>query len=186
MKLHLWCFLGLWFDFLHPSVQNAVADQDSSRCPAQSSSPSNAVILSATGRVGSSNLLEMLGSHHSIRDIGEIFISSRFRSSKLPPNYMSPHDSPASSSMKQRLISHIKRSFSSNTAAQSSIVNLASVKFWHAWENVSEILMTMTWFLLGFVPPLHGLVNKNECLLLYFCVQGVHIQWMMKQLQSCG
>jgi hypothetical protein len=101
------------------------------------SSVHNAVILSVTGRVGSSNLLSMLGSHPQIKDLGEIFISSMFHSKKLPPNYNSPIKSPASSAMKQRLMSHIKKSFLPSNEVP-KVHRLASIKFWHAWENVSN------------------------------------------------
>ena len=122
----------------------------------------NAVILSATGRVGSSNLLSMLGSHQYIQDIGEIFIASRFRSQKLPPNINSPKNSPASSAVKQRIISHIKQSLlpkggnkfrgkeTSVSSSTSLVHRLASVKFWHAWEN------------------------------------GVGVGWMVRHLRACG
>lgn len=98
----------------------------------------NAVILSATGRVGSSNLLSMLGSHPYIRDIGEIFIASKFHSLKLAPNINSPKTSPASPAARQRIIAHIKKSLlpSDTSVSPAMFVHrLASVKFWHAWEN---------------------------------------------------
>ena len=121
---------------------------------------SNVVILSATGRVGSSNLLSMLGSHPHIDDLGEIFIAARFRSQKLSPNINSPKKAPASSTQKQRIATHIRKSFSSGqhvhnsrnekSSLSSTIHRLASVKFWHAWEN------------------------------------GVSVSWMVRHLQSCG
>jgi hypothetical protein len=109
----------------------------------------NAVILSATGRVGSSNLLSMLGSHKSIQDVGEIFISSKFHSQKLPPDASSPKLSPASAVMKQRIVAHIRQSLlpkkritpASASASLEGVlsvrrISVASVKFWHAWELV--------------------------------------------------
>jgi hypothetical protein len=171
-----WCFL----QFLTLSMAILCAqdtrgggkhEEDLCSCPhtpAVSSTASqeftyNAVILSATGRVGSSNLLAMLGSHPNIKDTGEIFIASSFRSQNLPPNIHSPVTSPASKATKRRIISHIKDSLLPNyrkgnkdtgTTGASSLSpklhRLASVKFWHAWAN------------------------------------GVSVGWMVRHLRSCG
>ena len=103
----------------------------------------NVVILSATGRVGSSNLLAMLGSHPRIRDLGEIFIASQFRSLGLPLNKKSPRETPAPGHHKRRMVTHIierMKSSHSRLRSESGTLNrLASVKFWHAWENGVDI-----------------------------------------------
>ena len=123
--------------------QSEAAEEETCKCPQTSKeSACNVVILSATGRVGSSNLLSMLGTHQYIRDIGEIFIASKFRSQKLPPNINSPKTSPASPAHKKRITSHIKKHMfpdSDDVESTSFVHRVASVKFWHAWENGVEV-----------------------------------------------
>ena len=94
---------------------------------------SNIAIFSATGRVGTTNMLTMLAYHSNVVNVGEIFMSSSFKSANLPPNNMSPKQHPASVAMQNHLVSRIKSTLRRNRDGHSRM--LASIKFWHAWSN---------------------------------------------------
>jgi hypothetical protein len=98
----------------------------------------NIAIISMNGRVGSSNLLEMLGSSNFI-NVGEIFMHRRFTSLNLPPNINSPKQFPAEENHKTKMIKYIEKSFQPQSNRPNKYYSkrniIASIKFWHAWMN---------------------------------------------------
>jgi hypothetical protein len=111
------------------------SDSQQSSPHTSSSSTGNIVIFSATGRVGSTNLLSMFRGR--LKNIGEIFLS--FPSKNLPPDPSSPINHPSDENHRHRIDDHIRRAF----VVDPKIAKLtgrtfhlvASIKFWHAWSN---------------------------------------------------
>lgn len=92
------------------------------------------VLLSVSGRVGSSNLLSMLN-QGLVASIGEIFSEKMFHSRGLAPDVHSPKRSPAQPKHEARMIDHIRRAFNTPKSYHDETHKLASIKFWHAWIN---------------------------------------------------
>eukprot|EP01041_Mallomonas_annulata_P000818 gene818-1594_t len=96
-----------------------------------------------TSRVGSSNLMHMLGRHMNIENLGEIFLPELFDSPKLLPKSDSVKKHPANEVLQTKIATYIRRSLSPDRLhGKRGIVN---VKFWHAWSNgvsISWLLQT--------------------------------------------
>lgn len=114
----------------------------------------NIIIYSPTGRISSTNILSMFNGiikinnniELNINNIGEIFISTRFKSLNLEPNNESPKKYPANNNHKEMIIKHIYHSFhkqqqqsQQQQEKQSQQFQqehyIGSIKFYHAWEN---------------------------------------------------
>jgi hypothetical protein len=125
MRIAILILVSLWR--LMVSVASQV-DQSSIPSSVTPIAPRNIVIFSATGRVGSTNLLSMFRGR--LKNIGEIFIS--FRSKNLPPDPSSPLTHPSDDNHRRRIDAHIRRAF---VVTNPNIHLVASIKFWHAWSN---------------------------------------------------
>lgn len=103
---------------------------DANDCSGQTGS---IAIVSANGRVSTTNMLTMLSHHANVLNMGEIFLSTTFPSLNLPPNILSPKNHPASLDVRNRVISRIRKTLKGSN--RGNVRRLASIKFWHAWTN---------------------------------------------------